>query len=334
MRTVAGWDVGLSLSCPTVASGSGDEASSEALKTVTSLAQTSSLLQVLGDTVQMDSQSKAPYSLYKDWEDESVALLLDENQEPSRAWLTIVENFEAVLQKQPGYRPDPWLEIVSCADDSTMEISHIGDPEPLTTERGQGDFSADVGHGADILLRDLATWLELLVGLEAADPGALRRVRRGLVRLRSLLNVSPESAPVLAERARLSQLVADAADTLGDELQMGQDLSLSTTRPAIRSVRREKVPTSELERRFLVQALVGKALFRYSTVRHGLLAVTIHLALLCLEDIESDPYTPRIEDISYLFQHPQFTDVINSRATVRHHPSDGSLHRSILGLSY
>jgi Fe-S-cluster containining protein len=333
VRTVSGWDVGLSLSCPTVANGSGDDANSEALKTVTSLAKSSSLLQVLTDTVQLDSVCKVPYELYGDWEEKSVTRLLDESEDAAISWISVVEDFEALLQKQTGYQSDSWLELAS-DDTSTMEMSNISASEPVISERGQGDLNPDVGHAADILLRDLAVWLELLVGLEAADPGALRRVRRGLVRLRSALNVSPRSASVLAERARISQLVADAADTLGDNFKSEDSDQLTATRPAIRPVHTKKVRADVLTRRFLVQALVGKSLFRYSTVRHGLLAVTIHLALMSLEDIENDPYFPKIEDISYLFQHPQFSDVIDSRAIVHHHQGDGSIHRSILGVGY
>ena len=333
VRTLSGWDVGLSLSCPTVASGGGDDANSEALKTVSSLATTSSLLQVLTDTVQLDSFCKVPYELYGSWEEKSVARLLDGSEEPARAWVSVVEDFEALLQKQTGYQADSWLEL-SYDDTSTVEMSNVSESEPVISERGQGELNLDVGRAADILLRDLGVWLELLVGLEAADPGALRRVRRGLVRLRSALDVSPRSAPVLAERARISQLAHDAADTLGDNFKSEDSAQLTATRPAIRPVHTNKVKAEVLEQRFLVQALVGKSLFRYSTVRHGLLAITIHLALMRLEDIESDPYCPKIEDISYLFQHPQFLDVIDSRAIVRHHAGDGSIHRSILGVGY
>ena len=334
VRTLTGWDVGLSLSCPTVVDGNGGDASSEALQIIQDLAKTSSLLQVITDTVQLDSNCAVPYEQYRDWEEQSVSALLAEGQDPARTWVGIVEAFEAILNQHESHQDDPWLGLAESDECSTVEMSLVNNPNPLDSDRGQGEISADVGRAADILLRDLAIWLELLIGLEAANPMALRRVRRGIVRIRSELDVSPLAAPVLAEQARLSQLVADTADTLGDDPESTNSTRLTATRPAIRSVHTRKAQIDEVQRRFLIQALVGKSLFRYSTVRHGILAVTIHFKLLGIEHMDMDPFCPEVEDIIYLFQHPQFIDVINSRAIVRHHSGDGSIHRSILGVGY
>ena len=334
VRTVTGWDVGLSMSCPTVVKGSGGDASNEALQIVKDLAQTSPLLEVLTDTVQLDANCTVPYELYRDWEEQSVTALLQEDQDPTQTWVGIVEAFEAILKQHESHKDDPWLSLAESDDCSTVEMSQVNSPDALHSDRGQGQISGDVGHAADILLRDLAIWLELLIGLEAANPMALRRVRRGVIRIRSDLDVSPLSAPVLAERARLSQLADDTADTLGDDPESTNSSPLTATRPAIRSVESKKTQTDEVQRRFLVQALIGKSLFRYSTVRHGLLAFTVHVKLLGLEHMNMDPFCLEVEDISYLFQHPQFIDVIDSRATVRHHSNDGSIHRSILGVGY
>ncbi len=334
VRTVSGWDIGLSLSCPSVVTGAGEEASAEALETVTALARTSSLLQVLTDSVQLDSQCKVPYEEYRNWEEESIQAILDEEQEPGHAWVKAVERFEALLSKHTSNPIDPWLDNLDNDDCPTVELSAPEEHSSPLSERGQGELSADVGHAADILLRDLAIWLELLIGLEAADPAAIRRIRRSIVRIRINLGVSPRAATVLAERARLSTLLADTADTLEEDLEATSLLPLTETKPAIRAVPARKVDPAQVQRLFLTQALTGKALFRYSSIRHGLLAVTIHLGMLRLEHLDMDPFAAEIEDISYLFQHPQFTDVIDSRAVVRHHDRDAGIHRSILGVGY
>ena len=332
VRTVSGWDVGLSLACPTVAQGTGPEAAAGALETVTSVAHTSSLLQVITDTVHLDAHGRVPYELYRSWEEQTVAALLDPDQTPAAAWIAGIEAFETLRAAHTSGEPDPWLAALD-DDCSTVEVNAISKTATELTERGQGDLSADVGRAADILLRDLAMWLELLIGLEAADPAAIRKVRRGIVRLRSDLDVAPMSAPVLAERARLTELVADAAETL-DEPHSSAGAPHTATSPAILAVQLSNAKPDTLQRRFLVQSLLGKSLFRYSNVRHGLLAITVHFGLLRLERMAGDPFAAEVDDVSYLFTHPQFTDIIDSRAVVRHHDSDASIHRSILGVSF
>jgi len=333
VHTPTGWDVGLSLSCPTVASGSGDDAGAEALETVNSLAKSSPLLQVISDNVQLDAQCTVPYEIYRDWEDQAVALLQENPEQPLRTWLQVVSSFETTLNTHSTAERDPWLDISDDPDCQTTSMDSVATTSGLVSQRGQGDMSSDVGRAADILLRDLATWLELLIGLEAADPAALRRVRKGLIKLRSDMNVSPTAAPVLAERARISRITSNAADTLDEDDDLSTTTSPEATRPSIRSVRVSGGDDRDQRLRFMSQALLSKSLFRFSSIRHGLLSITLHLALLNLECIGSDLMSPDVADISYVFQHPQFTDVTDSRAVVRHHPDDGTIHRSILGLS-
>jgi Fe-S-cluster containining protein len=333
VHTPTGWDVGLTLSCPTVAAGHGDDPQDEVLVTINSLKGSSPLLQVISDTVNLDANCKVPYSVYAAWEAKAVEILLAEPSRPAQAWLSVINSFEELRATHGASEAmDPWLNLSQDADCQTMEMPEAAGEDGLISERGQGDMSQDIGLGADILLRDLATWLELLVGLEAADPMALRRVRSGIVRLRSDLDVSGSAAPVLAERARLGRISANVADTL-DEVDTVDSVSANATRPSIRSVKLTAAGDEEVRLRFLYEALVGKSLFAFSSVRHGLVSLSVHLGLLRLEGIHLDPMSPDVSDVSYLFQHPQFIDVIDSRAVVRHHGDDGALHRAILGIS-
>jgi len=333
VRTPSGWDVGLTLSCPTVAAGHGDDPRDEVLTTINALKGSSPLLQVISDTVNLDANCKVPFSVYAAWEAKAVEILRAEADRPAHAWLSVITSFEALRAEHGATEAtDPWLHLSEDADCQTVEMQESLDEDGLVSERGQGDLSQDVGRGADILLRDLATWLELLVGLEAADPMALRRVRSAVVRLRSDLNVSGEAAPVLAERARLGRITANVADTL-DEVDTMGSARATATRPSIRSVKVAAASDEEMCLRFLYEALVGKSLFAFSSVRHGLVSLSVHLGLLRLEGVHLDPMSPDVADVSYLFQHPQFIDVIDSRAVVRHHGDDGALHRAILGIS-
>ncbi len=334
VRTPEGWNVGLSLSCPTVVHGEGQDPRAEALETITSVARSSSLLQVISEPVALSSGCKVPWASYMGWENGALEQLQDQAQDPAVAWLGAIESFEDLLREDSGDASDPWLTLADTDECATVEMPEAsnsngsggGISNPL---RGQGQLSADMNRAADVLLRDLAVWLELLIGLEAADPMAIRRLRKGMVQLRSRLDFEPLAAPVLAEEARLEGLM-DGPD--GSQAEDTLPRSMTQTHPAIRRPKLRGNDQASVLRRFLLQALMGKAVFRFSTVRRGLVAVTLHLALLSLNGFSRDPYALGTEDVSYLFQHPQFTDIIDSRAVTQHHTADGQLHRLLLGL--
>ncbi len=335
VRRPGGWDVGLSLACPTVANGTGADALPEALEIIKALAPSSPLLQVVSETVQLEAGCQVSFKVYNAWEEEALATLKDSPSQPAQAWLKVVASFETMVSehRDPQYR-DLWLEAEDGVDTETVKLSETADDDGMVSGRGMGELNPDVGRAADVLLRDLATWLELLVGLEAADPMALRRVRNGLVRLRSELAVTPNAPAVLADRSRVARVTASALSTLKhSDADTSKMTVASTTRPSIQPIKLPSENSDALQQLFLTQALMEKSLLRFSAVRQGLLSLTLHLGLLRLEYSKLDPLAPDVADITYMFQHAQFTDVTDSRAVVRHHRDDGYLHKTLLGMS-
>jgi hypothetical protein len=197
---------------------------------------------------------------------------------------------------------------------------------PVDPGTGVGDSTDDPRTAADIILRDMAIWCELLVGLEAANPMAIRRLRSSLLRVRTNLGQSPDAAPVLAEKARLLLRRHAAAETSPDVLSA---ISLTdpdgTLPPALGS-------QPAVQRRFLAQALMEKRLFEFSSIDRGVVSMTVFLSALRLPAVAGDEYTLAISDVAYLSHHPQLTDIVDSRAVVHDMALDGRVHRAILGL--
>jgi len=70
----------------------------------------------------------------------------------------------------------------------------------------------------------------------------------------------------------------------------------------------------------------------YGTAGRGLLALSVFLAVLRLEELPGDEMHPRLEDLAYLIHHPQLTDIIDTRAVVRATDGRPGLHAALLGL--
>ena len=273
------------------------------------------------------------WPVYKEWESETIARLLQPKSDPAKAW---VESIGA-LSELAGRGPvDPDFESTVQMGGVTDEIEATAPDEETDSDdsaefvptEGIGRASDVVAGAADILLSDMAFWAELLVGLEAADPMALRRFRSGMLRLRMSLGHEPDAAPVLAEIARLAARELQAS---GGPMFSTTDELLQPTDPIIDSVSYSP-RNPEVQRRFLTQALMDKRLFEFGTVGRGLIALTLHLALLRLGNVHGDEMHPRLEDMAYLLHHPQLTDVIDTRAVVRATDGQPAIHAAILGI--
>lgn len=334
VRTPTGWDVGMSLYCPTVAQGKGGDPLAEATETIGALRVLSTELVRAPDEVPLSENADVPWAEYRAWERQALDLIADPGRTPSEAWMEAIECFLDVVEES---------EEPADIGLGTLELP---DPELIETEApktSKSDFvpAAGVGSqrfastdGMDVLLRDLALWSELLTGLEAADPEALRRLHSGLLRLRFDLGVSPEAAPVLSELVRLRERAAEVEASRAELLDNGGDES-ERTHPSLPNVNRWSVNGTDegVQRRFLSQALIEKRAFAFGTVARGLLHITVMLGLLKLESQPGDELQPRVSDIAYLIQHPQLTDIADTRATVRMHSEERSAYRVLLGLA-
>ena len=328
VHTPTGWDVGMSLSCPTVAAGRGPDPKPEVRGTLEVLRTVSKQLEV-PPVVPLVPGISVAWPVYQEWQSEALAGLKDESTDPAVAWLEAIAGFSRLINEgdaDPDFESTVNLESPR-SDETADDDDEIPDFVP---PRGLGSLTDDVHEAADVLVREMAFWAELLVGLEAADPNALRRFRSGMLRLRAKVGFEPEAAPVLAELARL-ELRELRAMGAGTHLPFGDtdEIGILPTDPAIEAI----PPTSvSLQRRFLSQALMAKRPLEYGTAGRGLLALTLFLAVLRLEELPGDEMHPRLEDVSYLVHHPQLTDILDTRAIVRSTDGQPALHAALLGL--
>lgn len=317
VHTPDGWDTGLSLSCPTVAHGGGGSAEIEVKEKMGALPIFSSLLHEVPASLPVAERVRGTWGDYKKWESEAIALLQDESKDPADAWVEAVNRLIWLGRK---------LDTSSHGAETTTEIK-VPDAETAGTETelvpdlGLGECPLVPGEAADTLLRDLALWSELLVGLEAADPDALRRLRSGLLRLRGVVAVKPDAAPVLAEKARLRKRLETAAthQPIEDPFLEAETNFADADEPAI-------------QRRFLVQALMEKRLFEYGNLLRGATLLSVLLGVMRLEPEPNDELQPQIGDLAYLVHHPQLADIVDSRAVVRAESDDVAFHAAILGV--
>jgi Fe-S-cluster containining protein len=334
VKTPVGWDVGLAMSCPTVARGEGPDPREEARRTVGALRvlRVEGLREVSG-TVSLTARRTVDFGVYRKWESDALLRLSDDTVDPAEAWSEIIRDLVVLVHSDVGRTVDDTLEEMGPAtggfDDTPTVVSPMGETTvvaPVDPGTGVGDSTDDPRTAADIILRDMAIWCELLVGLEAANPMAIRRLRSSLLRVRTNLGQSPDAAPVLAEKARLLLRRHAAAETSPDVLSA---ISLTdpdgTLPPALGS-------QPAVQRRFLAQALMEKRLFEFSSIDRGVVSMTVFLSALRLPAVAGDEYTLAISDVAYLSHHPQLTDIVDSRAVVHDMALDGRVHRAILGL--
>ncbi len=331
VHTPMGWHVGLALSCPTVARGEGPDPAPEARRTVDALrVLRADGLRQLVDTVSLTERRTVDFAEYRHWESRALAHL-EAGGDPAEAWSEAVRDLVVLTHSDIGRTSDDTVEDLSPASSgefTEVETTPDGDDEesdPVNPHAGLGEMSADPRTAADILLRDLALWSELLVGLEAADPMAIRRMRTALLRLRVGLGHSPEAAPVLAEEARLRFRAQAASDA-------SSEFDSVTTDAGVPFVALPLGGDLEVQRRFLAQALMEKRLFEFSSIDRGAVALTVLLAALRMTPAPGDEQSLTVSDVAYLAHHPQMTDIIDSRRVVHDMALDGRMHRAILGL--
>ena len=327
VRTPTGWDVGMSLSCPTVAAGRGPDPKPEIRGTLEVLRDVSKQLHEVPPVVPLVPGVSVAWPVYVEWEAEALARIQDETTDPAVAWVEAVSGFSRMIERGSV---DPDFE--STVTSEGTQLDETGDEDEsaeFVPPRGLGSVADDVAEAADILVREMAFWSELLVGLEAADPNALRRFRSGMLRLRAGLGFDPDAAPVLAELARLDLRQRRATGGTISPFSATDELSILPTDPVIRAVPPSGVA---LQRRFLSQALLAKRPMEYGTAGRGLLAMTLFLAVLRLEELPGDEMHPRLEDVAYLVHHPQLTDILDTRAIVRITDGQPRLHAALLGL--
>jgi Fe-S-cluster containining protein len=322
VHTPEGWHAGMSMLCPTVAGGEGPDPRPEARRTIESLKGLTPHLRQLGGDVLLDDGIKVPWATYSAWEAATKDTLSTETRPIAETWLECLGAFEDMVETARAEIDDD-LSLGPSMHETTAETAPLNEEIEQTIELG------NPGAAADLLLRDLALWSELLVGLEAADPMALRRFRSGMLRLRGRLGVRADAAPVLAELARLahrqdtplSAVASEPGAVTRDDFPVPVDL-LSDA--AARS--QGEGP----QRRFLSQALADKRAFEYGTVARGLLALTVLVSTLRLERIPGDENYPRVSDVAYLVNHPQLTDIMDTRATLRSRAAEPAVHAMIM----
>ena len=319
VHTPSGWDTGLSLSCPTVATGGGDDARVEARDKLGVLPIFGSLLNEVPASLPLAERVQATWGDYRKWESATIAAIQDESNDPAEAWVEAVRQLGWLARQ---------LDTSSFGAETTTEL-HLPSAEPekvgteeLVPDLGLGDCPLAPTEAADILLRDMALWSELLVGLEAADPDALRRLRSGLLRLRKEVDFRPDAAPVLAEEARLRNRLLTAATSQRIEDPFGEPETTfaETDDPSV-------------QRRFLVQALMEKRLFEYGNLLRGTAVITLLLGVMRLPTKPNDEMQAQMGDLAYLVHHPQLADILDSRAVVRASSDDVDFHAALLGIT-
>ena len=330
VKTASGWDVGVSLSCPTAAAGNGPDVEPEARRTLSSLRVLTGLLHEVPDTVRLSEDITVPYATYRSWEERSLDRLADEGTAPGVAWVACIEDLVEVCDAAEAELSVDDLEL---DEPDTSEVQ-AADPDDL------GDIDdllelPSAEENADHLLKDLALWAELLVGLEASDPMALRRFRSGVLRARAAVGFTPQAAPVLAELHRLMLRRARVAtdDDLGEATQGHGNQTVEGDQTSVHSTQtwlEPDVADPEVQRRFLRQALIEKRAFEFGTVARGSIALSVFAGLLGLKAQPGDEFQPTFRDIAYLVHHPQLTDILDTRAVVRATAVDPALHRALL----
>ncbi len=320
VHTPSGWDTGLSLSCPTVASGGGGDARIEAREKLGSLPIFGAMLTEVPASLPISEGVRATWGDYRKWESAAIAMLQDDSRDPAEAWIAAINQLARLCRK---------LDTSSFGAETTTELpAAIEPPEKVATgelvpDLGLGDCPLAPAEAADTVLRDLALWSELLVGLEAADPDALRRLRSGLLRLRKNVDFLPEAAPILAENARLQarKHLAVMAERIEDPFEDEPPAEIATADD----------PT--VQRRFLVQALMEKRLFEYGNLLRGTTVLSVMLGVMRLPQQPNDELQAQIGDLAYLVHHPQLADIIDSRAVVRAMSDDVEFHAALLGVT-
>lgn len=318
VRTPLGFDAGLSLGCPTVAAGAGGDPRPEARSKLAALPVFAPLLSEVPPSLPLGEGVQSAWGDYARWEARAIALIQDDDMDPAEAWVRAVVELSQVLERlcENHSGAETTTEFhVSAPDPSTIPVKE-GDKE-FVPEMGMGDCPESPVAAADVFARDVALWAELLIGLEAADPDSLRHLRASSTRLREQVGHAPEAAPLLAEKARLRYRAEREAARSGEFTTMG-DLDMGSP---------------DMQRRFLVQALMEKRLFEFGSVARGTAQLSLLLAVMRLEEAPGDELRATIGDLAYLVHHPQLTDVIDTRAVVRAFGDDPAFHASLLGVT-
>jgi len=312
-RTPDGWDAGLSLTCPTVAGGRGGDPKEEAQDKIDALPIFESLIHEAPPSVVLGEGVHAAWGDYRAWERKAIAMLQNDDRDPADAWVDAIVELGRTITKVIGEET---------AEQETAEFAPISEEtqeapdESFVPIAGLGDCPLAPQEAADVFARDMALWSELLVGLEAADPNALRHLRSGSTRVRADVGPGAEAAPVLAELARIKSREQE-------EQRMGGEVTARVDTVA---------PDWAVQRRFLVQALMDKRLFEYGTIARGTTLLSLLLAVLRLPEIQGDEMRALITDAAYLVHHPQLADIVDSRAVVRACGEDPVFHASLLGV--
>lgn len=329
--TPDGWDVGVTLNCPTAAAGAGPDATPAARTVLSSLQVLHPDVLKVPPQVRIAEDETVAWSRYKAWEDRAIARLLDADSDPGDSWLKSIRDFAALVA-------EAGTENLSLDPDETIE-DELTAPTSEVSLLGLNELELEVpspGEMADVLLRELSIWAELLVGLEASDPGALRRFRSGITRLRMAVGEAEDAPAVLAENKRLAirkERSAGRPDDLDLEPITGITLGEKTDAHAAPVLVEPPPGSADLQRRFLVQALKGKQAFEFGTVARGLLSLSVFVGVLRLQTIDGDELQPTYRDISYLLNHDHLTDVFDTRAVVRSSQIDPAVHAALAGLA-
>ncbi len=317
VRTPDGWDAGLSLTCPTVAGGRGGDALPEAREKLDSFPIFEPLIHEAPPSLTLAEGVHASWGEYRAWERKAIALIQNDNVDPAKAWVDALSELSrtiaGITSSESGAETTTELHVVT-GEAATQAGEEDGKFVP---QAGLGDSPLDPRAAADVFARDMALWSELLVGLEAADPNALRHLRSASTRLRKEIGHMAEAAPVLAELHRLS-LREEEARSLSGEV---------TAR--IGAV----APDWNVQRRFLVQALMDKRLLEYGTVARGTSVLTLLLAAMRLPELGGDEMRVEVADVAYLVHHPQLADIVDSRAVVRTSAEEPTFHAALLGVT-
>lgn len=321
VRTPSGWSVGMSLACPTVACGADEDPRPVAKQTIGRLAVLRpKLLREVPAEVRITEDDTISWTEYERWERRALALLGDTSVHPVDAWLEALDDFTRVCQ-------DVAHEI-SLDDHDVLELTH----EAEIPSEAEIHFLPSPRQAADKLLTDLSIWSELLLGLEAADPMAVRRLRSGLNRLRISAGESPDAPQVLSEGVRLEKrkrrVAGKSSPTLED---LPVDDVFQTDQMPRMAAADLRPGDPDLQRRYLIQALAGKRPFEFGTISRGLVSLSLFTGLLGLEDVAGDELQLQWRDVAYLSTHAQLTDVLDTRASVRATRIERPMHEALLG---
>ena len=320
IRTPTGWDVGVSLGCPTVAAGAGSDPEPEVSQTLVELGGRLPVARQVPLNVELRPGARVAYARYAAWEQATLGALSDKTTEPLAVWLEAIDSFQTLADSVDSSDPESAADTASSSEGSPHEVPTGG--------VGQGGDSPE--ESADNILRDLTLWSELLVGLEPTDPVAIRRFRSGAIRVRQRLAQHGDAPSVLAEHARRLERAEfpDAGTSwLTSETLESSPLAMDGEEGGNHSARGVDL---DVQRRFLCQSLMEKRAFEYGSVGRGLLALTVFAAILSLDVLEGDELHPSVSDIAYLVSHSQIADIIDTRASIRAAERLPEVHRMLL----